>query len=133
MAKKELTKIESYEGETPNSQIFVMSMSVKGFNTYQKAKAINTFVNSETKVLERVIEGVLRNYLKENGIVVRGGDKIALENAFKQLDMKGKSIELIDRYENIKNEIIIDKKNGMTVIEEESTLSCAMEIRVNGW
>ena len=132
MAKKELVSIECHQGETYNSQIFVMSMSVKGLSIYEKAKATERFINRETKVLEQVLETVLRNYLKQNGVIPYDGSNQALEKAFHELEFKGKSINVIDRYYELQNETIVgESPNGMTVIEEDGVLSAAMEIRIN--
>lgn len=132
MVKKELVSIECHQGETYNSQIFVMSMSVKGLSIYEKAKATERFINRETKVLEQVLETVLRNYLKQNGVIPYDGSNQALEKAFHELEFKGKSINVIDRYYELQNETIVgESPNGMTVIEEDGVLSAAMEIRIN--
>lgn len=133
MVKKELVKIESYQGETHNSQIFVMSMDTKGMSLYEKAKATERFINKETKVLEQVLETILRNYLREKGIIPYDGSNQALERAINELEFKGGSIQINDRYYDLKNETIIgESPNGMTVIEEDDTLSVAMEIITNG-
>lgn len=129
MVKKELVKIESFEGEN-HSQVFVMSMSVKGLGLYDKAKATNRFINTETKVLEQVLETILRNYIKQQGIIVQEGGYHALEKAFWELEQKGKEIEIIDRYKDIANENIVGEnhENGITVILEEEILSSAIEL-----
>ena len=132
MAKKELVKIETFEGEN-HSQIFVMSMNVKGLSIYEKAKATERFINKETQVLEQVLESVLRNYLRENGINVQDGSKQALEHAFWELERRGKSIEIVDRYLDIPNETIIgESPNEMTIVEEDGILSAAIEVIIYG-
>ena len=132
MAKKELVKIETFEGEN-HSQIFVMSMNIKGLSIYERAKATERFINKETKVLEQVLESVLRNFLRENGINVQDGSKQALEHAFWELERRGKSIEIVDRYLDIPNETIVgESPNEMTVVLEDDILSCAMEIIIYG-
>lgn len=129
MAKKELVTIKSFEGEN-HSQIFVMSMDINGMSIYEKAKATNRFLNNETKVLEQVLETILRNYLRESGIIVKDGSKQALERAFWELEQKGKKIDIIDRYYHLNEKTIGESPNGMTVIEEDDTISCAMEIMI---
>lgn len=132
MAKKDLVKIECHEGDTHNSQIFVMTMNISGLSIYEKAKATERFINKETKVLEQVLETILRNYLKQNGVIPYDGSNQALEKAFNELEFKGKRIDIIDRYYELQNETIVgESPNGMTVIEEDGILSAAMEIRIN--
>jgi len=132
MAKKELVKIETFEGDN-HSQIFVMSMNVRGMTIYEKAKATERFINRETKVLEQVLETIVRNYLRENGIVVQDGSQKALEHAFWELNKRGKEIDIVDRYLDLHNDTIIaESPNGMTIVEEEGILSCAMEVIISG-
>lgn len=132
MAKKELVNIKSFEGDD-HSQIFVMSMDTNGMSLYEKAKATERFINKETKVLEQIIETIARNYLRENGVIVQDGSPKALERAFWELEMKGKSFDVVDRYIDLHNEKIIgESPNQMTVIEEDNVLSVAMEIITNG-
>lgn len=128
MAKQEL-KIDIYDDET--GKVFVLSQSIKDLNEYSKAKAINKFINSETKVLETSIETFLRQVLHEEGVNIQDGSKQALERAFLELEHKGKTIYIRDRYYEINGERIIgESPNNMTVIMEDDILSCAMEIEV---
>ena len=132
MAKKELVKIETFKGEEPNSKIYVMSMPISGLGIYEKAKATKRFMETETKVLEQVLDTDLRQVLRDNGIIPDDGSNQALEKAFNQLELKGKTIEIRDRYFEFQGERIIgESPNCMTVIEESDILSCAMEIIVN--
>lgn len=130
MAKKEL-EIKEFQGENENSKIFVLSQSVKGFNYYERTKAIERFINSETKVLEMAIENYLRQVLRENGIVPMSGSKESLERAFLILEARGKNIEIYDRYcLNCDERIVGESPNHMTCIIEDETLSAAMEVEV---
>ena len=133
MAKKELVKIETQNGEEPNSTIYVMSMSIKGLGIYEKAKAIKRFKDRETQVLEQVLDSDLRQILRNYGIIPEDGSDQALEKAFNQLETKGVHIEIRDRYFEFQGERIIgESPNKMTIIVEEdgTLLSCAMEIIV---
>lgn len=126
MAKKEL-EIKTFESE--NGKIFVLSQSIKGFNEYQKAKAISGFIDRETRVLEMAIETYLRQVFRENGVPIEDGSKRALERAFLSLEQQGKVITLVDRYYDIGNEHIIgESPNEMTCIIEDDILSCAIEV-----
>ena len=128
MAKREL-EIKTYDSES--GKIFVLSQSIKSFNEYQKAKATESFINRETKVLEMAIETYLRQVLRDNGVLPMDGSKSALERAFITLENNGKTINIYDRYCETYNERIIGQSpNQMTIIEEDDILSCAMEIEV---
>ena len=76
-----------------------------------------------------VLESDLREILRVNGVIPQDGGENALKVAFAYLEDKGKHIEIRDRYYNLYDEKIVgESPNKMTVILEESTLSCAMEI-----
>lgn len=109
-----------------------MSLNISGLDLYNRAKATKKFIDNDTKVLETVIETNLREFLRGCGIIPQDGSKLALEKALMQLELQGKSIEIIDRYYEIGQERIIGlSSNEMTVIEEDNILSCAMEIIIN--
>lgn len=132
MAKKESVKIETIAGDSENSTIYIMSLNISGLDLYESAKAKRKFINNDTKVLEMVLETDLRHILKLNGIIPQDGSESSLEKAFALLEIKGKSIEIRDRYCEIGNEKIIgESANHMTVIQEGNILSCAMEVIVN--
>ena len=129
MAKKELVKIETQKGEEPNSKIYVMSQPIKGLSTYERAKAINRFIEKETKVLETCIENDLRAILISFGIIPQDGSDNALNEAFYELHSLGKDIKIYDRY-CMADERIVGERNNMTIILEEDILSAAMEVEV---
>jgi len=127
MAKKELVTIDTFDSE--NGKVFVLSQSIKGLSTYERAKVIERFINKETKVLEMAIETHLRQVLRDNGIVAQDGSNEALERAFLKLENLGKHIAIIDRYYELENERIIgESPNKMTIVNEDDILSCAMEV-----
>ena len=130
MASKELVKIKIYDGEEPNSKVYVLSMLVKDLDTYEKAKATKRFINKETQVLEQVIENDLRQVLRDNGIIPQDGSNQALERAITLLECQGKKINIVDRYYQIGDERIIGESpdNSMTIIIEDDILSCAVEV-----
>lgn len=131
MAKKELVTIKTYRTET--GKVFVLSQSIVGLNEYDKAKAITKFINNETKVLETSIDTYLRQVLHENGVIPSDGSDVALFKAFNELQFKGKSIEIVDRYSNLANESIVgESPNEMTVIIEDDILSAAVEVVISG-
>lgn len=131
MSKKKLD-IKIIKGEEPHSKIYILSQSIKGFSTYERAKAIHNFVEKETKVLEIAIENDLREFLKKHDISINDGSNEALNRALIELECKGFHIGIRDRYYQIGDERIIgESPNQMTVIEEEGILSAAMEVVIN--
>ena len=132
MGKKKQAKIDILQGENENTLIFVLSQDIRGLSTYESAKATNTFVNRETKVLETCIDTHLRHVLINNGIIPQDGSKECLERALNDFHYKcGKSFEITNRYINVKENIVGEsEKNQMTVINEDGILSCAIEIEV---
>ena len=131
MAKKQV-KIDILQGETENSKIFVISQDINGLDIYEKAKAINTFVNRETKVLETCIENHLRQVLINNGVIPLDGSESALKRAFDDLEyLHHKRIEIRNRYVDTKETIIGENaETQMTIINEGDVLSCAVEVEV---
>lgn len=115
------------DGDNKDTKVFVMSQSIKGLSLYERAKAINRFLEKETKVLEQAIENYLRSVFISYGVVPRDGSDDALQEAFYKLHTKGKDIIIIDRYCNT-DERIIGERNQMTVILEEDILSAAIEV-----
>ena len=131
MPKKKLY-IKIIKGEEPHSKIYILSQSIKGFSTYERAKAIHNFVEKETKVLEIAIENDLREFLKNHDISINDGSNEALDRALIELECKGFHIGIRDRYYQIGDERIIgESPNSMTVIEEEGILSAAMEVVID--
>lgn len=134
MSKKKKIDLKTYDSEN-GGKVFVLSQDITGLNEYEKAKAINHFVNNETKVLETALDSHCRTLLRENGVNIPDGSNSALNQALCELKVKGKDLMIIDRYYELNNErIIAQSPNQMTVIQEDIdnkiTLSCAIEVVV---
>ena len=126
MSKKKI-ELKTYDSE--NGKIFVLTQNIKDYNEYEKAKAINHFISNETKVLETILDNHCRTLLRENGVKIQDGSNSALNQAICELKVKGKDLGIIDRYYEINGERIIGQsQNQMTVIQEDDTLSCAIEV-----
>lgn len=125
MVKKELV-IRTLQSE--NGKVFILEQNIKGLNEYERAKAINRFINKETNVLETAIENYLRQIIRNNGISILDGSQKSLESAYNKLRNSGKTIDINDRYYELGNERIIGENNGMTVILEDDILGCAIEV-----
>ena len=128
MAKQESVNIEIRD-ENEHSKLFIMSQNIKGLSIYERAKAINKFLEKETKVLETCIENYLRSVFIYYGIIPKDGTDETLKESFYTLHNKGKDIVIYDRYSQT-DERIIGERNNMTVILEDDILSAAMEIEI---
>lgn len=124
MAKKELVKIEVHETDT--GKVFVISRNISGLNPYQKLLATRNFIDKQPKLMELALEEDLRQVFIDNGISVNDCSKDALKRSFDELNAKGISIDLVDRYKDTKEKII--SSGDITIINESDILSMAMEI-----
>ena len=130
--KKKQVKIDILQGENENTLIFVLSQDIRGLSTYERAKAINNFINKETNVLETCVESHVRTVLAKYGCLPIDGSKSALKRAFGDLEyLHHKTIDIRNRYVEMQETIVGENtKNKMTVINEDDILSCAVEIEV---
>ena len=112
--------------------IYCLWQDITGLNLYERAKVINQFLNKESKVMERVLENDLKDFLRKFGIIPQTMTESALNECFETLKEKNSKIIIIDRNENAYDERIVGvSPNKMTVIiEDEQIISIAMEIRV---
>ena len=111
--------------------IYYLYQDLSGLDLYTKSKAIDRFVRNEPKVMERVLEGDLKNFLRVESIIPQTMTESALNECFYELKKKGKEIVVIDRYANAYDEnIIAVSENEMTVIlDKENIISISIEIR----
>lgn len=129
MGKKQVD-LKTYDDDLSNGKIFVISQNISGFNEYERAKAINRFINSEIKVLITCVETYIRQILINAGIVPPNGTKKAIKEALEEYKIVyNKSFDFKDRYKNMK-ESIVGEKDEISVILEDDILSCAMEVGV---
>lgn len=114
------------------SKIVCLSKSLKGLSYYQRVKEIDKFKTTELKRLESAIDFIIRDILRQYGIVPNESTKDGLKSAFDTLYVKHKvAIKIIDRYENT-NESILYRKDLITIIEDyDETISCANEVKVD--
>lgn len=112
--------------------VYCMFQDLSGLNLFDHTKAIERFINNATKTLETLISHDIREFLRVRGIIIQDGSNQALERAFLELESKGYSIAIIDRYYQIGDErIISESPNQMTIIQEDDDLiGCSMEIRI---
>ena len=130
MSKKRLVEIKVIDGERPNTKIFIMSQNIKGLSLYESSKAIDTFINRETNVLQTCISNYIRQVLISHSIIPQDGSESALNRAFNDFKYKyGKEFDITNRYIDTK-ETIVGEKDEMTVINEDGILSRAIEIEM---
>ena len=124
-------KIEIIE-QSKNHKVYYMHQDISGLELYDRAKAIERFINNATKTLETLISSDLRHFLRVYGIIPYDGSEKSLEKAFLELEQKGKELVIIDRYYQIEDErVIAISPNQMTVIyETQDLLGCSMEVRL---
>ena len=100
-----------------------LTLDLKNLNLYQRGKAIRTFINSDTKIVEDYADNLIRAIMRRNGINIYGNDKSALQSAFDTLKSKGKDIEVTDYYKDLdleRCEIIATTKSQMTIVLEDN-------------
>ena len=123
-------KLEIIEKDSKHS-IYVLSQSIKGLDAYEKAKVVQKFLSTESKLLERVLESDLRDILRSVGINTQEPSESVLNKAFDTLKRKRMKLLVIDRNENVSYEKYLGiSKNEMTLIEEDDVIDFAMEIKI---
>ena len=117
--------------EDNTGYIVIMEKNISNvIDIYNRQKEITKFKSTELKVFTDTIDMVIREILKQFGIIPFNSSKSALESAFDTLNRKyGKTIEIVDSYAFV-DETIIDKQDLITIILEKGVLSCANEVRV---
>lgn len=129
---KSKTQIEIIE-ESPTHKVYYMFLDLTGLDMFERAKAQKRFVSSDTKVLETLLEGDLRQFLRDNEIIPVDGSLDALNTALQTLKLKkNKDLVVIDRYYQVSDErIVAESENKMTILlENENLLGCSMEVRI---
>ena len=114
------------------SYIYLMKTSLNGLSLYQKTKLVSQFTKSEVKVLEECVDNKIKELLATHNIIVYGNNETTYKLALQELKQCGYTLEIVDRYRNVQDLVIIGVYNGMTVvIEDDNSLCCAVEIKLN--
>lgn len=113
-------------------KIYYLHQDLSNLSLYDRTKAIERFINNATKTLEIAISSDLREFLKRYGIIPQDGSESALKEAFDLLKLKGKEVEIRDRYYQLNDErAIAISPNMMTIImENENLIGASMEVRL---
>ena len=105
---------------------------IYGLSKYQKYKAIETFITTETKTLERFVNRLLKAIFKKHGIIVVDNNKSVLKSQLDTLKAKGIDIDLYDLYQKdtyYRCEYLGTSNNYFRVfIEDDRYLQCGIEI-----
>ena len=124
-------KLELIE-KSENNVVYHLYLDIGDMDIYDRAKMVDRFLKTESKIMEKVLESEIRHFLQVYGIIPSDTSESALKLAFDTLKDKGKQIEIIDRNKKaIGDEIVGVSENGMTVIVDRYyVISIAMEVRV---
>lgn len=101
-----------------------------GMDTYERSKALVDFCDKETKIFEKRIDRAIIDIFERNGINIVSTNKSVLKKALDTLKSKGKTIEVEDLLENIRDyniEHITNTKNHFTImLEDKRYLQCGV-------
>ena len=100
-----------------------MSLDLKGLNLYQRGKAIRTFINSDTKIVEDYADNLIRSILRKYGITISDTSEDSYLNAMIKLRQKNKRIEVTDYYKDLdieRCEVVTTTKSKMTILLEDN-------------
>lgn len=115
-----------------NGKIFYLHQSTKGLSLYETIKVIDKFKDKETSVLEKLIDMEIKTIMYDNGVFIKESkNEDIIRHSLNELTKKGIKIEIIDRYEKYTENVVGLSKNLMTIVmEDDGTLSSAVEVRV---
>ena len=118
--------------ERENNTLWLLQ-DLSDMGIYDKAKAIVTFCDRETKLFEKEIDRAILEIFEKNGINVPSTDKNVLKLAFDLLKAKGTSIEIVDNFKNTKLdncELVKLTRNQFTVVlEDDKFIQCCVRIK----
>ena len=118
--------------ERENNTLWLIQ-DLSDMGIYDKAKAIVTFCDRETKLFEKEIDRAILEIFEKNGINVPSTEKSVLKLAFDLLKAKGTSIEIVDNFKNTKLdncELVKLTRNQFTVVlEDDKFIQCCVRIK----
>ena len=115
--------------ERDNDCLYLVQ-DLNGLGIYERAKAIVTFCDKETKDFEREIDRAILKIFEKYDINIPNKDKSVLKLAFDLLKAKKKEIVITDLYENVQDcELIAKTKNHFTVmLESDRFIQCGVKV-----
>lgn len=117
---------------TRHENCLYLTQDIVGMSTYERAKAIVSFCDKETKNFEKEIDKVILDIFEKNGVNIPNTDKSVLKKAFAYLKANNKDIKVNDIYESITDlynaELIKQTKLFTIWLEDDRYLQCGVEI-----
>ena len=123
----------SYAKVCKDSNCLYLTQDLSGLGTYDRAKAIISFCDKETKLFEKEIDKAILEIFERNGINVPNTDKSVLKLAFDLLKAKGKKIQVSDIYAkatDLYNSQLIKQTKQFTIwLEDDTYLQVGVEVK----
>ena len=117
---------------TRHENCLYLTQDIVGMSTYERAKAIVSFCDKETKNFEKEIDKVILDIFEKNGVNIPNTDKSVLKKAFAYLKANNKDIKVNDIYESITDlynaELIKQTKLFTIWLEDDRYLQCGVEV-----
>lgn len=117
---------------TREENCLYLTQDIVGMNPYDRAKAIVSFCDKETKNFEKEIDKVILDIFEKNGVNIPNTDKSVLKKAFAYLKANNKDIKVNDIYESITDlynaELIKQTKLFTIWLEDDRYLQCGVEV-----
>lgn len=117
---------------TREDNCLYLTQDIVGMSTYERAKAIVSFCDKETKNFEKEIDKAILDILDKNGVNIPNTDKSVLKKAFEYLKANNKDIKVNDIYESITDlynaELIKQTKLFTIWLEDDRYLQCGVEV-----
>ena len=117
---------------TRHENCLYLTQDIVGMSTYERAKAIVSFCDKETKNFEKEIDKVILDIFEKNGVNIPNTDKSVLKKAFAYLKANNKDIKVKDIYESITDlynaELIKQTKLFTIWLEDDRYLQCGVEV-----
>ena len=115
---------------TKDNECIYLTQDLSGMGVYDKAKAIVSFCDKETKLFEKEIDRVILEIFDRNGIEIPNTEKSVLKLAFDLLKANGKDIEIVDIYQDMPVDSIIKKtKNHFSIYYDKEYIECGVSVK----
>ena len=108
-----------------------LTQDLSGMGVYDKAKAIVSFCDKETKLFEKEIDRAIAEIFEKNKVNLPNTDKKVLKLAFDLLKSRGKTIEIVDLFKYDEEK---EKDDSFTLVKKTKNKFTVMleTFRVNG-
>ena len=117
---------------TREDNCLYLTQDISELGTYDRAKAIVSFCDKETKNFEKEIDKVLLDIFEKNGVNIPNTDKSVLKKAFAYLKANNKTIDITDIYKDttdLYNSELIKQTKLFTIwLEDDRYLQCGVKV-----